>query len=101
MATACVGYVNAFNPHRIVIGGSIAEHDGDRMLDPIRTAIASEAFEVVARHVRVVPAALGGDVSLAGAHPLVTSRLAEAREPRTSAALSSRPAEPVVAAPRR
>jgi glucokinase len=101
MATACVGYVNAFNPHRIVIGGSIAEHDGDRMLDPIRTAIASEAFEVVARHVRVVPAALGGDVSLAGAHPLVTSRLAEAREPRTSASPSSRPAEPVVAAPRR
>ncbi len=101
MATACVGYVNAFNPHRIVIGGSIAEHDGDRMLDPIRTAIASEAFEVVARHVRVVPAALGGDVSLAGAHPLVTSRLAEAREPNRSASASSRPAEPVVAAPRR
>jgi glucokinase len=101
LATACVGYVNAFNPHRIVIGGSIAEHEGDRLLDPIRTAIASEAFEVVARHVRVVPAALGGDVSLAGAHPLVTSRLAEAREPTTNAPASSRPAEPVVATPRR
>ena len=101
IATACVGYVNAFNPHRIVIGGSIAEHEGDRMLDPIRTVIASEAFEVVARHVRVVPAALGGDVSLAGAHPLVTSRLAEAREPMTSAPASSRPAEPVVTSPRR
>lgn len=101
MATACVGYVNAFNPHRIVIGGSIAEHDGDRMLDPIRAAIATEAFEVLARHVRVVPAALGGDVSLAGAHPLVTSRLAEARQPIASARASSRPAEPVVASPRR
>jgi glucokinase len=75
LAAACVGYVNAFNPHRIVVGGSIAEAEGDRLLDPIREAIAREAFEVVARHVRVVPAALGGDVSLAGAHPLVTQRL--------------------------
>jgi len=93
--------VNAFNPHRIVIGGAIADHEGDRLLDPIRTTIASEAFEVVARHVRVVPAALGGDVSLAGAHPLVTSRLAEARELLTTPPSASRPAEPVVASPRR
>jgi glucokinase len=76
LAAACVGYVNAFNPHRIVIGGSIAEAEGDRLLGPIRRAIASEAFDVVARHVTVVPAALGGDVSLAGAQPLVMRRLA-------------------------
>jgi glucokinase len=78
IAAACVGYVNAFNPHRIVIGGSIAEAEGERLLEPIRQAIASEAFEVMARHVRVVPAALGGDVSLAGAYPLVIGRLADA-----------------------
>lgn len=101
VATACVGYANAFNPHRIVIGGSIAEHEGDRLLDPIRTAIASEAFEVIARHVRVVPAALKGDVSLAGAHPLVMSRLAETPEPNARPVPASRPAEPVVASPRR
>lgn len=71
VATACVGYANAFNPHRIVIGGSIAEAEGDRLLGPIRDAIAREAFEVVARHIKVVPPALGGDVSLAGAYPLV------------------------------
>lgn len=76
VAAACVGYVNAFNPHRIVIGGSIAEAEGDRLLEPIRAAIASEAFQVMARRVRVVPAALGGDVSLAGAQPLVMARLA-------------------------
>jgi len=80
LAVACVGYVNAFNPHRIVIGGSIAEAEGERMLAPVREAIAREAFEVMARRVRVVPAALGGDVSLAGAYPLVIDRLAE-REP--------------------
>ena len=74
LAAACVGYVNAFNPHRIVIGGSIAEAEGERLLQPIRDAIASEVFKVVGSKVSVVPAALGGDVSLAGAQPLVDAR---------------------------
>jgi glucokinase len=95
LATACVGYVNAFNPRRIVIGGSIAAAEGDRLLEPIRAAIARDAFEVMARGVRVVPAALRGDVSLAGAHPLVMSRLAEADRPDPSSA-KSRPRPPVV-----
>ncbi|HJW22379.1 MAG TPA: ROK family protein [Candidatus Limnocylindrales bacterium] len=97
LAVACVGYVNAFNPHRIVIGGSIAEAEGDRLLGPIRDAIAREAFEVIARHVRVVPAALGADVSLAGAFPLVMSRL---DEPGPTA-IPARPAKPAVATARR
>jgi len=80
LAAACVGYVNTFNPHRIVIGGSIADAEGDRLLRPIRDAIAREAFDVVARHVTVVPATLGGDVSLAGAQPLVMSRLNQANQ---------------------
>jgi glucokinase len=92
VAAGCVGYVNAFNPHRIVIGGSIAEAEGDRLLDAVRRAIASEAFEVLARPVQVVPAGLGGDVSLAGAQPLVMARLD--RSPVTTMS-SSRPARPV------
>ena len=92
VATACVGYVNAFNPHRIVIGGSIAEAEGDRLLEPIRAAIASEAFQVLARRVRVVAAALGADVSLAGAQPLVMARLAG--QP-THARATTRPDSPV------
>jgi glucokinase len=79
LAAACVGYVNTFNPHRIVIGGSIAEAEGERLLQPIRDTIASEAFETVAARVTVVPAALGGDVSLAGAQPLVMRALAGGR----------------------
>lgn len=75
LAVACVGYVNAFNPRRIVIGGSIAEAEGERLLEPIRHAIATEVFKVTARYVTVVPAELGADVSLAGAHPVVMSRL--------------------------
>jgi glucokinase len=101
IATACVGYANTFNPHRIVIGGAIAEAEGDRLLDPVREAIAREAFEVVARHIRVVPAGLGGDVSLAGAHPLVMSRLADQGGRSTTRPLSSRPAVAAAAAPRR
>ena len=93
LAAGCVGYVNIFNPHRIVIGGSIAEAEGDRLLDPIRAAIASEAFEVLASKVTVVPAALGGDVSLAGAQPLVMSRLA--RSSTRSSTNNQRPAAPV------
>jgi len=90
LGAGCVGYVNSFNPHRIVIGGSIAEAEGDRMLQPIREAIARDAFDVVARKVTVVPAELGGDVSLAGAQPLVMSRLKQGSEPGP-AARSGRP----------
>ncbi len=79
LAAACIGYVNAFNPHLIVIGGSIAEAEGERLLQPIREAITSEAFKIVGAKVSVVPAALGGDVSLAGAQPLVMRALAGAR----------------------
>jgi glucokinase len=98
VAVACVGYINAFNPHRIVIGGSIAEAEGERLLGQVRDAIANEAFKAVSKHVSVAAAGLGGDVSLAGAHPLVMSRLDEV-EPRSSS--PSRPAEPVGASPRR
>lgn len=93
VAAGCVGFVNAFNPHRIVIGGSIAEAEGDRMLGPIRTAIATEVFSVLGKHVQVVPAALGGDVSLAGCQPLVMRRLAnhDQRSPSTT----MRPERPV------
>ena len=93
VAAACVGYVNAFNPHRIVVGGAIAHAEGERMLGPIRAAIASEAFEVMARHVTVVPAALGPDVSLAGAHPLVMSRLTQSTA--KAGTTPRRPARPV------
>lgn len=78
IATACVGYVNALNPHLIVVGGSIAEAQGDRLLDEIRAAIETEAFRVLAERVTVVPAGLGADVSLIGAVPLVARRLGSA-----------------------
>jgi glucokinase len=73
-ARAAVAWVDLFNPERIVVGGSIAEHQGDRLLGPARDAIAREAFPTPARRVRLVQPELGADVSLAGAQPLVSGR---------------------------
>jgi glucokinase len=75
IASACVGFVVSFNPHRLIIGGSIAEGQGDRLLDEVRSAIRTGVFPVLARPVEVVAPTLGPDVSLAGAHPLVMHRL--------------------------
>jgi len=91
VAVGCVGYVNAFNPHRIVIGGSIAEAEGERLLGEVRAAIRNETFKVFERLVTVVPAGLGGDVSLAGAQPLVMSRLHGAAPTPSTTQRSARP----------
>jgi glucokinase len=76
-ATVIVGLVNLLNPALIVVGGSIAEHQGDRLFGPAREAVTVGTFVVPGRRVRIVPATLGGDVSLAGTHPLVVSRLGD------------------------
>jgi glucokinase len=74
-AAALVGLVNVFNPELIVVGGSLARAQGDRWLDPARRAVAGGAFRVPRERVRIVPAALGDDVGLVGAQPLLAQRL--------------------------
>ena len=76
-AAAIVGAVNLLNPTLIVVGGSIAEHQGDRLFGPAREAVSIGTFAVPGRRVKIVPAMLGGDVSLAGAWPLVASRFGD------------------------
>lgn len=61
-----VGIVNALNPERIVVGGSVAEHEPQHVLEPMRRAIAERAFAVPRAAVALVPSALGSDVSLVG-----------------------------------
>jgi len=63
--------------------GAGRQAEGERLLGEVREAIRDEAFEAVGRHVTVAAAGLGGDVSLAGAQPLVMARLAAA--PQSSA----------------
>lgn len=72
----CASLVNVLNPDVIVIGGSIAQHR-PRLLEVARDEIARGSFAVPAARVRVVPAALGDDVSLIGTLPIVNERIGD------------------------
>jgi glucokinase len=74
-AAAMVGFVDVFNPSLIVVGGSVARAQGDRLLDPARRAVSRHSFRRAAEAVSIVPAALGDDVSLIGCVPLVAAGL--------------------------
>jgi glucokinase len=86
-AIACVGWVDAFNPEKIVVGGTVAENQGRRWLEPAREAIGRTAFSVPGARVRLVSAELGADVGLVGARALVAERFGvpewRARRPRS------------------
>ncbi len=73
-AAAMVGLVDVFNPELIVVGGGLAAAQGDRLLEPARREVARVAFRIQRERVRIVPAALGDDVSLVGAQRLVALR---------------------------
>lgn len=94
-AAAIVGAVNLLNPSLIVVGGAIADGQRDRLFDPAREAIKAGTFRAPGDRVRIVSPELGGDVSLAGAQPLVTLRLGEPEWRRASAP----PAPRALAAP--
>lgn len=70
-AAAAVSIVDVFNPQRIIVGGGVATGQGDRLLEPARKQIREHAFKHQAARVELVPAALGDDVGLVGALPLV------------------------------
>ena len=70
----CASLVNLLDPQVIVIGGSIAEHH-PRLFDVARDELTRRAFPILLDRVRIVPAALGGDVSLIGGLPIVNDRL--------------------------
>ena len=76
-AVACVGFVDALNPTRIVVGGSISDAQGARLLYPARAEVAATAFKMPRSRVQIVQAELGADVGLAGCHPLVIARLGD------------------------
>jgi glucokinase len=78
-AAYVVGLVNAFAPERIVVGGSLAAAQGERLLGPARAAVERTAFRIPRERVQIVPAALGDDVGLVGAVPLLALRVAAAR----------------------
>jgi glucokinase len=74
-AAAMVVIADVFNPSLVVVGGSIARAQGDRLLQPARDAVRATAFRTPGRRLSIVPAALGDDVGLVGCLPLVRERL--------------------------
>ncbi len=80
-AAAMVTIVDVFDPDVIVVGGSVARGQGDRLLGPAREAVRTQAFRAPARRASIVPAALGDDVSLVGCLPLVRQRMADTSAP--------------------
>ena len=73
-AAAAVSIVDVFAPRLIVVGGSLAAGQGERLLSPARDRIVAEAFRTAAARVAIVPAALSDDVGLVGAVPLLAAR---------------------------
>jgi len=76
-AVACVGFVDALNPTKIVVGGAIADAQGERLLGPRDLRWHRTAFRTPRSRVQIVHAELGADVGLAGCHPLVIARLGD------------------------
>jgi glucokinase len=74
-AAAMVGFVNTFDPELVVVGGSVARGQGDRLLEPARRAVETTALRGPRDRVRIVEAVLGDDVGLVGAQPLIGTRL--------------------------
>jgi glucokinase len=70
----CGSLVNLFDPQVIVIGGGIAENQ-PRLFDVARAELSRRAFPILVDNVRIVPAALGRDVSLIGGLPIVNDRI--------------------------
>ena len=66
--------VNLLDPEVIVIGGSIAANH-PRLFDVVAVEMERRAFPILLDKVRIVPAALGGDVSLIGSLPIVNDRI--------------------------
>ena len=75
-AVTCVTLVDVFNPSLIVVGGSVAVGQGERLLAPAPAMVAANAFRRPGARARIVPAALGDDVGLVGGLVLVTERQA-------------------------
>jgi glucokinase len=72
----CASLVNLLDPEVIVIGGSIAQHH-PRLFEVARRELRVRAFPILLDRVRIEPAALGGDVSLIGALPIVNDRIGD------------------------
>ncbi|MFN8663945.1 MAG: ROK family protein [Thermomicrobiales bacterium] len=66
LGSAIAWLVNVLDPQAIVLGGGLGSAPG-RFQDGVRAAVAAHVWHPDARHLPVVPAALGADAGLIGA----------------------------------
>ncbi|CAM5548606.1 transcriptional regulator [Streptomyces spiroverticillatus] len=67
---------NLLNPSRVVLGGDLAD-SGELVLGPIRDSVSRYAIPSAARHLSVLPGALGGRAEVLGALALVLSEMGD------------------------
>ena len=72
----CASLVNLLDPEVIVIGGGIAEHQ-PRLFEVARAELDRRVLPALSGRTRIVPAALGRDVSLVGLLPIVNDRIGD------------------------
>ena len=76
LASAVVTLTNVLEPRTVVIGGGLTGA-GERLLGPVRTAVAEQAMAPIARITTVVLAALGAPVCAVGIGAWALERLEE------------------------
>ena len=69
--------VSLLNPEQIIIGGSIGQYQGERMIPEIKKVIADWAQPVSGRNINIQASQLGSDAGLLGAAYSVYKRILE------------------------
>lgn len=75
LADVAVGLVNLLGPEFIVVGGALAEHWPEHVIEPMRAAVSGRAIDPAAAAVKVEPARFGADVGMVGAAVEARERL--------------------------
>lgn len=94
VAVSVVSIVDVFGPDVVILGGGITLAWGERLLRPAREAVRTMAFRIQGTRARVEQAALGDDVGLIGALPLVASALPELAAPDDEGGVAVRASRP-------
>ncbi|HEV7128102.1 MAG TPA: ROK family transcriptional regulator [Ktedonobacterales bacterium] len=93
VGVALAGLVNLTNPSLILVDGGVARA-GDRLLDPIRRAVAARSLAVASQHVRIAVGELRENAIAFGGVAMVTDAAFE-----VSGALSTRQTAPTTGMP--
>lgn len=74
LAAAAVGFVNALNPARLILGGGVLRGLPE-LVGVVEREIRSRALEAATAHLEIVPAALGSAAAAVGAATFARQRL--------------------------